>query len=121
VQASAGWSVSRYIPLLPGFDIETAATNALNASAVIKKPGNGFGGNYTFNYDLRQRSFLNQRYVAYYNTQCCGLIMEYQDFNYGANIARVGVTQDHRFNISFTLAGIGTFSDLFGAFGQQNR
>ena len=30
--------------------------------------------------------------------------------------------RDHRFNLSFTLAGIGTFSDLFGAFGgQQGR
>ena len=32
------------------------------------------------------------------------------------------VTKDRRFNISFTLAGIGTFSNLFGAFGgQQSR
>jgi len=32
------------------------------------------------------------------------------------------VPKDHRFNLSFTLAGIGTFSDLFGAFGgQQGR
>ena len=30
--------------------------------------------------------------------------------------------QDRRFNISFTLAGVGTFSNLFGAFGgQQGR
>ena len=33
----------------------------------------------------------------------------------------IGVTQDRRFNISFTLAGIGTFSNLFGAFGGQDR
>jgi hypothetical protein len=33
-----------------------------------------------------------------------------------------GIAQDRRFNISFTLAGIGTFSNLFGAFGgQQGR
>ena len=32
------------------------------------------------------------------------------------------VPQDHRFNLSFTLAGIGTFSNFFGAFGgQQGR
>ena len=30
-----------------------------------------------------------------------------------------GVPQDRRFNISFTRAGIGTFSDIFGAFGGQ--
>ena len=34
----------------------------------------------------------------------------------------VVVSHDRRFNISFTLAGIGTFSNLFGAFGgQQSR
>ena len=48
--------------------------------------------------------------------------MEYQKFNYGQAVSAVGVPRDRRFNISFTLAGIGTFSDLFGAFGgQQGR
>ena len=38
------------------------------------------------------------------------------------SFAARGLTQDHRFNLSFTLAGIGTFSNLFGAFGgQQGR
>ena len=37
-------------------------------------------------------------------------------------LVEVGVPRDRRFNISFTLAGIGTFSDIFGAFGgQQTR
>ena len=49
--------------------------------------------------------------------------MEYQTFNYGGSFAAPqGLTQDHRFNVSFTLAGVGTFSNMFGAFGgQQGR
>jgi hypothetical protein len=81
-----------------------------------------FAGTYDFNYDIKNKSFLNQRIIAHYNTQCCGLAVEYQKFNYGTRSGTIGVPIDHRFNLSFTLAGIGTFSDLFGAFGgQQGR
>ena len=65
---------------------------------------------------------LNQRFIAHYNSQCCGIAVEYQKFNFGTRAGTIGVPRDHRFNLSFTLAGIGTFSDLFGAFGgQQGR
>jgi hypothetical protein len=75
-----------------------------------------------FNYDVKQSAFVNQRLIASYNSQCCGVAMEFQRFNFGTASSAVGVPHDRRFNISFTLAGIGTFSDLFGAFGgQQGR
>ncbi len=64
-------------------------------------------------------TFIQQRYTTYYNSQCCGVAIEYQTFNYGGSLAAYGLTQDKRFNLSFTLAGIGTFSNLFGAFGGQ--
>ncbi len=65
--------------------------------------------------------FLQQRYAAFYNAQCCGIAVEYQTFNFAGSFAGLGITQDKRFNLSFTLAGIGTFSNLFGAFGGQGR
>ena len=37
---------------------------------------------YSFNYDLRRDSFLQQRYLAYYNAQCCGFGVEYQTYNF---------------------------------------
>ena len=61
--------------------------------------------------------FLQQRILAYYNAQCCGVVVEYQTFNFEGLAARARVLQDRRFNISFTLAGIGTFSNFFGALG----
>jgi hypothetical protein len=117
VIASGGWSQTREIP-----GIAALASHFLNAAAIVRRPGGALTGTYIFNYDVKEQSFVNQRLIAGYNTQCCGLAFEYQKFNYGRATSAVGVPQDRRFNISFTLAGIGTFSDIFGAFGgQQSR
>ena len=56
--------------------------------------------------------------MAFYNAQCCGINIEYQTYNLGG-LVELRRPQDHRFNLSFTLAGIGTFSNFFGAFGGQ--
>ena len=98
-----------------------AASHYLNSSTTIRKPGNALGGTYLFNYDLVRHAYLQQRYIAYYNSQCCGIAVEYQTYNYGNIAPTVGIPQDHRFNLSFTLAGIGSFSNLFGAFGGLAR
>lgn len=122
LQATAGWSQRRFIPQLPGFNNPASADHYVNATTTARSRGNSIGGTYAFNYDLRRRVFLQQRYIAYYNTQCCGFGVEFQTFNYGTLFSNIGVTQDRRFNLSFTLAGIGTFSNLLGAFGgQQGR
>jgi len=119
---SAGWSQVRYIPGLSGFDNPDSARNYVNASADVRRAGGRLGANYSFNYDLRHDTFLQQRYTAYYNAQCCGIAVEYQSYNLQGSFSGLGIPEDHRFNLSFTLAGIGTFSNLFGAFGgQQGR
>jgi LPS-assembly protein len=119
---SAGWSQRRYIPDFPGFDDPNRADQYMNGVVNIRRFRNRVGGTYAFNYDLQRDRFLNQRWVAYYNAQCCGVAMEYQTFNLQGSLVPTAVPQDRRFNISFTLAGIGTFSNLFGAFGgQQTR
>ena len=66
--------------------------------------------------EARDLPDLQQRLVAYYNAQCCGFAVEYQAYD----LSRLGfspVQQDNRFNFSFTLAGIGTFANFFGALG----
>jgi LPS-assembly protein len=119
VFATAGWSQTRFIP---GYNSPLAATHFLNAATTVRRPGNALAGTYIFNYDVKNSAFVNQRLIASYNTQCCGVAVEYQRFNYGQAVSAVGVPRDRRFNISFTLAGIGTFSDIFGTFGgQQTR
>jgi LPS-assembly protein len=122
LDASAGWSQRRFIQNLPGFNDPNRADQYLNAAVNLRGFRNRIGGSYTFNYDLQRQRFLHQRYVAYYNAQCCGIGFEYQTFNLQGSFVNYGVPQDRRFNISFTLAGIGTFSNLFGAFGgEQGR
>ena len=74
------------------------------------------GGSVTFNYDLGRSILINQRYVGFYNAQCCGVQFEYQSFNYPNNPGYI-LPRDRRFNMSFTLAGVGSFSNFFGAFG----
>jgi LPS-assembly protein len=118
---NAGWSLSKFIPTDPKQKI-TTASHYLNSTTSVRKPGNAWSGTYAFNFDMTKKDFLNQRFIAHYNTQCCGIAVEYQKFNFGTRAGAVGVPKNHTFNLSFTLAGLATFSDLFGAFGgQQGR
>ena len=119
-ESSAGWSMRRFIPELPNFT-EAAATHAINGSATLRTRSNRLGGTYTFDYDFKNDYYLQQRIIGYYNAQCCGVAMEYQTWNL-LGVGGITVPQDRRFNISFTLAGIGTFSNFLGALaGQQQR
>jgi hypothetical protein len=59
---------------------------------------------------------MSQSLIASYMAQCCGLQFEVQQYNYPPN-SGYPVTADRRFNFGFVLAGLGTFSNFFGAFG----
>jgi LPS-assembly protein len=123
LSGSAGWSQRRYFQDLPGvINDPNRSDQYVNGVVNVRRLRNRVGGTYAFNYDIGRDRFLNQRWVAYYNAQCCGVGFEYQTFNFQGAFVPTAVPQDRRFNISFTLAGIGTFSNLFGAFGgQQTR
>jgi LPS-assembly protein len=112
VQASAGWSQQRIVANTPGA-VPIVASHFLNSTVNIRTANNHLGGTYAFNYDLHNTAFLQQRYFAYYNAQCCGVLVEYQSFTTGL----AGLPENRRFNVSFTLAGIGTASNLLGVFG----
>jgi hypothetical protein len=120
LDVSAGWSLRRHIPELPDFSDPASATHYLNAATTIRSRSNRLGGSYSVNYDFRQDFFLQQRIQAYYNAQCCGIVMEFQTMNF-QGIPGITVPQDRRFNISFSLAGIGTFSNFLGALGGQQQ
>ena len=117
LDVSGGWLQQRLIPGLPGFSDPLNNAHALNASSTLRTADNEYGGTYQFSYDVLRRGFLNQRLIAYYNAQCCGIGVEYQSVNLPTFAGVQGRVLDRRFNISFTLAGIGSFSDFFGAFG----
>jgi len=111
---TGGWSKRLRIPGLAGFD--AIGTEFLNASTTVRTRQNGLGGTYALNLDIANRSLLQQRVVAYYNTQCCGVSFDWQNVKTPL-LANRGVPNDRRLGLSFTLAGIGSFSNPFGSFG----
>lgn len=109
-----GWSKRRFIPGLRGFE-EARASHYLNASFTARTPGNRMGGRYDFNYDVQTNTLRQQRVVAYLNSQCCGVSFDWQS----VDTPLLNVKSDRRFGVSFTLAGIGSFSNPLGSFGGQ--
>jgi hypothetical protein len=113
LQAGAGWSQRR---LTDQYQLD----NYLFANVSLRTPGNRVGGTYSFNYDLARGAFLQNHIVGYYNAQCCGVAVEYQAFSFPQGFG-YPVTKDRRFNVSVTLAGLGTFSNIFGVLGGTTR
>jgi lipopolysaccharide assembly outer membrane protein LptD (OstA) len=116
---SGTWSKRQYIPGLLGFDNPAGASHAMGANVTIRTRSNTLGGSYGMNFDIQNKTFVQQRIVAYYNAQCCGISIDYQAMGF-ANFG-VPVPADRRLGISFTLAGVGTFQNPFGAFGNNSQ
>ena len=74
-------------------------------------------GAYALTWDIGRSEILNQSVGMTYLAQCCGLQAEFQKFNYPQSGPNFPIPSDRRFNVSFVLAGLGTFSNFFGAFG----
>jgi hypothetical protein len=106
-QVNVGWSTRKYA--------NTPTENALNTVTTISLAQGRTGGTHSLNWDISRGYIIQQRWIGFYNAQCCGVAVEYQQFKFPSSIG--GIPQDRRFNLSFTLAGIGTFSNFFGAFG----
>ena len=112
VQATAGWSKKGLLPQISGFSDPAQLDHYLNASTNVHTQDNRFGSLYSFSYDVLRSILQQQRITGFYNAQCCGIAFEYQIFNFAAGYV---VPSDHRFFLSFTLAGLGNFSPFNGA------
>ena len=110
LQFNAGYSKRFIIEGSPTFSF---GSDYLDASTTFRTTGNGLGGTYAFNFDVANKSFLQQRIVAYLNSQCCGVSVDFQSIS----LPLLGIPSDKRFGISFTLAGIGSFANPLGSFG----
>jgi LPS-assembly protein len=119
VQTSAGWSKKAFIADLVGFNDPRFLDHYVNAMTSVHTQDNRIGSIYSFNYDVLRSTLVQQRISAFYNAQCCGLAFEYQTYNFpGSNSP---IPSDHRFFMSFTLAGLGNFSPFNGALGGVPR
>ena len=112
LQATSGWS-RRHVNVV-------RTDNYLNFGTSVRAAQGRLGGFFGLDYDLYADRFLQRRFQAFYNAQCCGVAVEFQTYNFPSFDPRYGVPRDRRFNITFTLAGIGTFSNLLGAFGNPS-
>jgi hypothetical protein len=115
-QVSVIWTKRQYLPDVPGYDNEAFANHSFTGFGSWHAKDRRFGTNAGFKLDVKQKQFLERSFSAFYNAQCCGVSVDYQI----VNISPFGVSlqTDHRFNFSFTLAGIGSFSNPLGSFGR---
>ena len=74
-------------------------------------------GAYALTWDIGRAGILNQSVGMSYVAQCCGIQADFQKFKYPQTRSDFPIPSDRRFNVSFVLAGLGTFSNFFGAFG----
>jgi hypothetical protein len=114
-QGSLRWNRQQY-----GADLASVPNNFVSGDFTTKTRGGQLGGTFSFNYDLARDNLVQHRWIAFYNAQCCGITMEYQAFSFPGD-PRFPVATDRRFNLSFSLAGVGSFSNFFGAFGGGRR
>ena len=97
----------------------TSAPNSyFSGSTSLRSPNGHFTGTYALSWDLTHSTIVTQNVLATYMAQCCGLQMEFQNFHL---VSSAPIPSDRRFNFSFVLAGLGTFSNFFGAFGNSLR
>jgi LPS-assembly protein len=89
-----------------------------SGSTSLHTPNGHFTGTYALSWDLTHSTIVTQNVLASYMAQCCGLQMEFQNFHL---VSSAPIPSDRRFNLSFVLAGLGTFSNFFGAFGNTLR
>jgi LPS-assembly protein len=113
---TGGWSRQAYATTTSTGSV-TNANNVVQTLADFKLKESRFGGIVNFVYDISKSILVNQRYVGFYNAQCCGVSFEYQAYDYPNQPNQFLLPHDRRFNMSFTLAGVGSFSNFFGAFG----
>jgi LPS-assembly protein len=93
-----------------------SADDYLSTSTTMRWLDGRANGTYALSWDIGRSYVVSQSVVASYLAQCCGLQVEFQKFNYPTVIG-IPIAADTRFNVGFILAGLGTFSNFFGALG----
>lgn len=114
---NGSWSKRQVIPGLPGHDNPASAAHFLTLSTRAKQPRGGASAGYSMTYDVLGERMLQQRISGFYNAQCCGVAFDYAV----TSLSHYGLRDDKRFSFSFTLAGIGSFTNLLGVFGDNGR
>jgi len=112
-RASANLTFSRTRPT-PA----TVPNSFLTGSTSVRMRNGRVTGNYLLSWDVARGQIVNQSVSASYMAQCCGVKFEFQKFNYQpSTFGSPTLPADRRINVSVVLAGLGSVSNFFGAFG----
>jgi len=112
---TVGWSQRFRVEGLSGF---SDPSRALTFSTQAHTRDNRYGGNYSFSFDGVTGTMLQQTYSGFYNAQCCGVAVQYTNPHYSSGAP---IPVDHRFFVSVTLAGLGSFSPFSPGLGGVGR
>ena len=56
------------------------------------------GASYQINWDIQNKTIVQQRVLVFYNSQCCGISFDYQELG-----SAFGLQANRRFGVSITL------------------
>lgn len=96
------------------------ADSYLSSSTSLRFREGRITSTYGLSWDISRSTIVSQSVIGSYLAQCCGLQLEFQKYSF-PRVGPAPVPADRRFNMSFVLAGLGTFSNFFGAFGGGQR
>ena len=108
--ASVSFSRQRFTPDGP-------VSSYLTGSSSWRFMDSRLTGFYGLNWDIDDKYIYSQSLGGAYMAQCCGVQADFQVVNFLPSISSP-IPSDRRLNFSFVLAGLGTFSNFFGLFGQ---
>ena len=97
-------------------DPSQPSSSFLTASTRTSLLQDRVSGSYSIGWDISRAYIVSHGIIGSYMAQCCGVQVEFQRYNYPAGLG-LPFTSDKRLNFAFVLAGVGTFSNFFGAFG----
>lgn len=91
-------------------------SSILSGSSSVRLKEGRVTGLYSLSWDIA-RGYVQSQTVGWsYMAQCCGVQADAQIFSYAPG-SGVPIPADRRFNVSVVLAGLGSISSFFGAFG----
>ena len=85
----------------------TEDRNVFLSSVVLNGDANrkGFNAGFDVHYDYKAAQVQYSTVQVTYNTDCCGISVQYRRFNFGSRF-------ENQFRVAFAVANIGTFGTL---------
>jgi len=111
------WNQRFHVEKLTGFDDPASVSRTLMLSSSARTRDNKLSGSYALTFDAVRSTILQQRLQGYYSAQCCGVSVQYSRTTFFGS----AFPRNNTFQISVTLAGLGSVSPFAGGLGAMTR